>query len=76
MFDPERSWTKDSLAAKKAELESELLRIRNLFHEQKAKVIHLEESAEQSEFLQHYGNLIIEIEYSLELINKLLSFSK
>ncbi len=76
MFNPDRSWTKDSLAEKKSELESELLRIRQIFHDQKIKVIHLEETSEHNEFLQHYGNLIIELEYSLELINKLISFSK
>lgn len=76
MFNPDRSWTKDSLAEKKSELESELRRIRQIFHDQKIKVIHLEETSEHNEFLQHYGNLIIELEYSLELINKLISFSK
>ena len=76
MFDPDRSWTKDSLATKKTEIESELLRVRRLFHEQKLKVVHQEESSEHHEFLQHYGNLIIELEYSLELINRLISFSK
>ncbi len=76
MFNPDKSWTKDSLAGKKRELETELLRVRQIFHDQKIKVIHLEETSEHNDFLQHYGNQIIELEYSLELIDKLISFSK